>query len=217
MNEIHQLVERAQNDDSEAFALLVERFQDMAVGYSYSMLGDLHLAQDVAQDAFINAYLNLHSLRDPAAFPGWFRCIVATQVNRLQRRKQHTLVSLDRLPHLSSEELDLEMIAEREEMRHLINTMIQCLPDHQRTVVTLFYMGSYSQKEIGAFLEIPIATVKTRLYAARQQLKERMMLMIQNSLFKPVAAKVGYKFFMQTEGCSRISPLMVIFCTRLLP
>ena len=52
---LHTLVAQAQNGDLEAYAAIVRRFQDMAVGYGYSLLGDLHLAEDAAQEAFVSA------------------------------------------------------------------------------------------------------------------------------------------------------------------
>ena len=70
------LVEAVQAGDHNAFATLVRRFQDMAVGYGYSLLGDQQLAEDVAQEAFLTAYLHLSTLRQPAAFPGWLRIVV---------------------------------------------------------------------------------------------------------------------------------------------
>jgi DNA-directed RNA polymerase specialized sigma24 family protein len=71
------LVKLAQAPDANraqrhaAFGELVVRFQDMAYGYAYAILGDAHLAQDAAQEAFIAAYQKLAQLREPAAFPGW--------------------------------------------------------------------------------------------------------------------------------------------------
>lgn len=76
MEELSTLVVRVKNGDSTAYAAIVQRFQDMAVGYSYALLGDIQLAQDAAQEAFINAYFDWPSLREPAAFPGWFRQII---------------------------------------------------------------------------------------------------------------------------------------------
>ena len=67
MAELSWIVERSREGDLEAFAELVRRFQDMAHGYAYSVLGDFQLAEDVAQESFIDAYHNLDSLRVPAA------------------------------------------------------------------------------------------------------------------------------------------------------
>ncbi len=88
MEELRTLVVQAQAGSSGAYDRIVERFQDMAVGYAYSILGDFHLAEDAAQEAFVGAYADLHTLRDPAAFPGWFRRIVFMRCSRLTRRRQ---------------------------------------------------------------------------------------------------------------------------------
>jgi DNA-directed RNA polymerase specialized sigma24 family protein len=69
----------------EAFGELVIRFQDMAFACAFAVLGDVYLAQDAAQEAFIVAWQKLGQLREPAAFPGWFKRIVLTQCNRLIR------------------------------------------------------------------------------------------------------------------------------------
>src|SRR5579883_1864810 len=74
-----------------AFGRIVDRFQDMAYGYAYGVLGDHHLAQDAAQDAFVTAWTRLGSLRDPQAFPGWFRRIVRSQCSRLVESRRSAL------------------------------------------------------------------------------------------------------------------------------
>ena len=71
LDDLTTLILRVRSGDVEAFSPVVKRFQDMAVGYAYSILGDFHLAEDAAQNAFMTAYLNLESVRDPAGFPGW--------------------------------------------------------------------------------------------------------------------------------------------------
>jgi hypothetical protein len=79
MSESEQLrvwVARAQQGDPEAFGSIVRRFQDMAVGYAASRLGDFDLAEDAAQEAFLEAWRDLPRLREPAAFSSWLRRIV---------------------------------------------------------------------------------------------------------------------------------------------
>jgi len=72
MDELDLLIIRAQAGDLDAFGTLVQRFQDMAVGYAYSILGDFHLAQDAAQEAFIEAYRNLGRVYGALVFPPGF-------------------------------------------------------------------------------------------------------------------------------------------------
>ena len=70
MEELASLVVRARAGDLKAYGQVVRRFQDMAYGYAYSLLGDFHLAEDAAQEAFVQAYRDLGKLAIPAAFPG---------------------------------------------------------------------------------------------------------------------------------------------------
>lgn len=192
MKELRVLVTQAKMGDHRAYETIVRRFQDMAVGYSYTLLGDMGLAEDVAQEAFINAFYHLLDLRDPAAFPGWFRRIVSTHVHRFKRRNEVATIPLDKAPELASHGqlgADPAEMIDQEEMHDEVCATIAALPKAQREVVTLFYISSYSQKEISAFLDIPVTTVKMRLYHARKRLKERMIAMIEDDLKKQRPSK----------------------------
>src|SRR5215212_311354 len=179
---LHTLVAQAQNGDLEAYAAIVGRFQDMAVGYGYSLLGDIHLAEDAAQEAFASAYRDLSQLREPAAFPGWFRTIVFKQCHRLTRRRQLATVPLDAAAELPAQGGDPAETAERGAIREQVMTAIQSLPRHERELVALFYISEYSHAEIGGFLWLPVSTIKSRLHTARKRLHERMLSVIQDNL-----------------------------------
>src|SRR3954447_4441968 len=88
-------VRRAQTGDLEAYGWLVRRFQDMAVGYAASILGDFHLAEDAAQEAFLEVWRDLVKLREPAAFAGWLRKIVFKQCDRITRGKRVATVPME--------------------------------------------------------------------------------------------------------------------------
>jgi RNA polymerase sigma-70 factor (ECF subfamily) len=85
-----------------AFAALVRSYQDMAVAYAVSILRDYDLTQDAAQEAFVDAYRKLPSLREPAAFSGWFRTIIFKYCHRMTRGKQPMLTGLDAALELAS-------------------------------------------------------------------------------------------------------------------
>jgi len=87
MGDLETLVCDARGGDLAAFAVRVRRFQDMAVAYAYSLLGDFHGAEDVAQTAFLDAYRRLGQLKEPAAFPVWLSRVVFKHCDRLSRRK----------------------------------------------------------------------------------------------------------------------------------
>jgi len=182
MEELHTLVSRCRSGDLGSFEEIVRRFQDMAYGYSYSILGDFHSAQDAAQEAFIDAYRQLPSLRDPKAFPGWFRRIVFKHCDRITRRKRMASIPLDDARACELTYPDSADIVAQAEEREQVLSAVRSLPEGHRTVTTLFYINGYSQREIADFLELPVTTVKKRIYDSRQRLKERMVDLVSESL-----------------------------------
>jgi RNA polymerase sigma factor (sigma-70 family) len=176
MTELHILVLRAADsngslaDQHEAFCEIVRLFQDMAYACAYAVLGDFHLAEDVAQDAFISAWQKLYQLRQPKAFPAWFRRIVLTECNRLNRGRRLQAISLDDVRD-SYVFADLQTLMEKDELSKEIFTAVGKLPFNQRVATLLFYVQEYSQKDISTFLEVPLTTVAKRLYSARMNLR----------------------------------------------
>ncbi len=171
MEKLNQLIVRAQSGDLDAYTTIVHRFQDMAVGYARACLGDVHRAEDVAQEAFLQAYLDLSTLKDPAAFPGWFRKIVFKHCNRITRKNQVRVLPLEEIPARTKD--PAEALEARETWMQL-QAAVQALPMHERQVIHLFYIGDYSRKTIATFLDVPVSTVDNRLRIARRKLKERM-------------------------------------------
>src|SRR6185503_17213207 len=110
-----------------AFAELVRIFQDMAYAAAYARLGDFYLAQDAAQEAFISAWQALPQLRQPEAFPGWFRRIVLTECNRLTRGKRLPTISLDEGLSPISPHTDPQAAVERDELTRRVFTAINKL------------------------------------------------------------------------------------------
>jgi RNA polymerase sigma factor (sigma-70 family) len=182
MEELRNWVLQARQGDLESYGKIVRRFQDMAYGYAYSLLSDFHLAEDAAQEAFIEAYRNLADLRTPEAFPGWFRKIIFKQCDRISRRKRPQDLSPQAEGRLSSREPDPGDILTKKEIAESVLRAIQTLPEPERTVTTLFYINGYSQNEIADFLEVPATTVNNRLHKSREQLRERMMNMVADEM-----------------------------------
>ena len=182
MKELRQLVEQAQSGDLAAFGAMVRRFQDMAYGYAYSLLRDFHLAEDAAQEAFVQAYRDLPALRKPAAFPGWFRKIVFKHCDRLTRGKRPPTVPLEAALGQLSTERDPASDAVEREMKDRVLAEIEALPEDERLVTTLFYIDGYSHKDIAEFLEAPATTINNRLHASRKRLKKRMTAMVEDTL-----------------------------------
>jgi RNA polymerase sigma factor (sigma-70 family) len=188
VKDIDNIVVRAADPNSspavrhEAFGELVIRFQDMAFGCAFAVLGDAYLAQDTAQEAFVVAWQKLSQLREPAAFPGWFKRIVLTQCNRLTRCKRLQIVPLEAGVNASTDDPGPHASAERQQLLTKVLQAIDALPDNERLATTLFYVNGYTQADIGEFLEVPVSTVNKRLYSARQRLKDSVVELFKDDL-----------------------------------
>jgi RNA polymerase sigma factor (sigma-70 family) len=185
---LETLVEQATGQDTDlamrhkAFGEIVSRFQDMAFGCAFSSLGDYHLAQDAAQNAFVTAWRKLPALEEPTAFPGWFRKIVLSACRDLTRGKSASNVDMEVIAMKASEGLGPQEAAEQGELRAYVQDAIRALPERERAVVTLFYIGEYSREEVAGFLGVPEATVKKRLRSSRDRLRERMVSLVKDEL-----------------------------------
>lgn len=182
MEDLAALVIRARDGNAEAFGAIVRRFQDMAVGYGYALLRDLHLAEDAAQEAFLEAWLCLAKLREPAAFPGWFRRIVFKQCDRLTRGKRAAFEPLQTAERRPSPYPDQAVVMEQCEMKDQVWAAIDALPEREREAVLLFYISGYSQQEVSEFLDAPVTTIKKRLFSARRRLREMLLDIVADSL-----------------------------------
>jgi RNA polymerase sigma factor (sigma-70 family) len=178
MDALEVIVTRARDGDAEAFGILVRRFQDMAVGYGYSILHDFQLAEDAAQEAFFEAYRTLSKLREPAAFAGWFRRIVFKQCDRITRRRVVATVPLEASPVVSG----FSRTSDEEERKAEVFDAVRQLPEHERSAMTLFYIGGYSIDEVATFLEVPVSTIKGRLHSARERLRTMLLDTVADDL-----------------------------------
>ena len=164
------LVVLAQEGDEAAYTVLTQRFQGMARGYAFQYLKDYHLAEDAVQEAFLEMHRCLSSLREPAAFPGWFRRIMFKNCDRMTRGKRIQTVPLDCAAEASAATPGPDDAAEAHEARIDVTEALDRLPAHERIVAVLFHVHGYSHKDISAFLDIPISTVKNRVGSSRHRL-----------------------------------------------
>jgi RNA polymerase sigma factor (sigma-70 family) len=169
---LKSLVARARLGDMGAFADLVRGYQRLAWGYAYARTGDAHLAEDVCQETFVDAYCKLGELRHPEAFPVWLRRIVRKHADRVTRRRREVPV-----PHLGAEVASThydppEGRLERSLEIARLGEIIGLLPEGQRAAATLCYVDGCRIEEIAAFLDISPGTVRKRLFDARKRIAQ---------------------------------------------
>ena len=183
---LSSLVVRAQTGDRAAYDDIVLRFQDMAVGYASALLGDFHLAEDAAQEAFVGAWTELPRLRSPSAFPGWFKRIIFMRCSRVMRKRQPVAIKhAAAIEHAAAESLvtadPVEELESRDEKARVMGA-IGRLPDEERMATLLYYISTYSHQEIGSFLGLSASTVNNRLRSARKRLRKELLKMAEREI-----------------------------------
>lgn len=171
---VFQWIEEARRGSAEAQGSLVRHFTGMALAVAYDKLQDPYLAEDAVQEAFTEAFANLHKLQDPRRFPGWFKVIVERQCYRDLRRKQFQTLPLNAMELPAGDQRSLEFVVEKREMIRQLHATIADLPSSMRIAVQLYYFQGYSLREISQYLDISLAALKKRLFDARRKLKNTL-------------------------------------------
>lgn len=163
------LVAAALDGRPEAFATLVERYDRAVYHLAYRTLHDTEEARDVAQEAFFKAYRSLRTFKPGAKFSTWiFAIAYHACCDRLNRRRRY---SNEELPERADPSAgpEAEAIAGDESRR--LRAAISELPEKYRAVITLYHLQGQQYEEIAQVLGIPIGTVKTHLFRAKEQLR----------------------------------------------
>jgi RNA polymerase sigma-70 factor (ECF subfamily) len=174
-----ELVEACQAGESSAFDLLVARWEDKIRGASYRLLGSEDEARDAAQEAFLKAYKGLPEFKGEARFSSWlYRIAVNLCRDRLRRRKGKMLVSLEALeeagPVIATREPGAHDLVQQLDLRRTVRRAIAELSEEQREVLILKEYQGLTFLEIAQALDLPVSTVKTRLYRGLGQLRLRL-------------------------------------------
>jgi RNA polymerase sigma-70 factor (ECF subfamily) len=150
---------------------LVEAHYSALYRYAYRLSGSAADAEDLTQDAFCKAQMQLHQLRDPDRAKPWLFAILRNaylhRIRNEQPRKHCALDSVGDIPDRSPEpppELDSDDL----------QRALSELPESFRTPVILFYFDEFSYRDIAEHLDVPIGTVMSRLARAKAHLKERL-------------------------------------------
>ncbi len=184
-----QLIRKVLSGNDDAFSFLVQKYQRSIHALAWRKIGDFHYAEEIAQDAFLEAYENLPTLKDHRRFAGWLyvitnRCCVnwfrknrsETQSLEDTSGKETTRLSYE---HYLLEQREAETV-ERNEA--IVKALLSKLPESERTVVTLYYFSGMTAKEIGKFLGVSANTITSRLRRARKRLEKQEELLIREIL-----------------------------------
>jgi RNA polymerase sigma factor (sigma-70 family) len=178
------LVQAVLGGDVGAFEALVGRYQRAVYGLAYSVCSDWSAAHDLTQDTFLQAYLELPRLEDPARFAGWLRRIAfRTSLNHLRARKarREDLEALDDVqPLLAAPEPEDPRVVQ--ETGSALRAAIEALPSRYRIPLVMHHVRGLAQERVAHFLGVPEGTVKSLLSRARKLLREALEPQIEEGL-----------------------------------
>ncbi|WP_078543106.1 RNA polymerase sigma factor SigW [Litchfieldia alkalitelluris] len=180
---IKNRIKQVKKGDQNAFAEIVELYKDKVYQISYRMVGNSHEAEDISQEAFLRAYINIHSYDINKKFSTWlFRIATNLSIDRLRKKKPDYYLDaevagaegLTLYSQVAADVIQPDEKLESLELQETIQHAILQLPAKYRSVIVLKYIEELSLKEIGDILDLPVGTVKTRIHRAREALRHQL-------------------------------------------
>jgi len=188
------LVAACLGGNRSAFEQIVERYQRLLCSLAYSALGDLRASEDLAQEAFVTAWLKLGELREPDKLRPWLCGILRFKVSHARRRAGREPVSnaaaLDAALEVPAGEVSADEAAMNREEQALVWSALQGLPETYREPLVLFYREHRSVEHVAAELDLTEDAVKQRLARGRLLLKEQVLALIEGALARSTPGRV---------------------------
>ena len=174
------LVKRAKRGDYRAFDLLVIKYQSRVVSVAFKYVKEVHLAEDISQEAFIKAYKALETFREESAFYTWiYRITANTALNYLSSKSRKHESSFSDLPLLGeSNQLEVpsadspEELLLAQDLREIISKEMSRLPEDTRTALSLREFEGLNYEEIAEIMNCPVGTVRSRIFRGREALED---------------------------------------------
>ncbi|EIJ79973.1 RNA polymerase sigma factor SigW [Bacillus methanolicus PB1] len=169
--------------DQNAYGEIVELYKDKVFQLCYRMLGNRHESEDIAQEAFIRAYVNINSFNINLKFSTWlYRIATNLCIDRIRKKKPDYYLDAevsgtDGLTMYSQIAADTALPEEELqslELQETIQKEISKLPEKYRTAIVLRYIEELSLNEISEILDLPLGTVKTRIHRGREALRQQL-------------------------------------------
>ena len=210
-----QLIRRILSGNDAAFSVLVRKHQKSIHALAWRKVGDFHIAEEITQDTFLQVYKNLAQLKNPNQFGGWIYVIANRLCLKWLQKNKLPMQSLDDTPmeeieevsytRYASDQRQAEVVEDRHER---VKRLLAQLPESERTVVTLYYLGEMTAQEIGKFLGVSVNTIKSRLRRGRKRLQEQQEeVFISETLGSiPFPAQITERIMQEVGNIKPISP-----------
>lgn len=180
---VNKRIKQVLKGDQNAFADIVSLYQHKLYQVCYRMLGNKQESEDIAQEAFVRAYMNLHTFDQKRKFSTWlYRIATNLCIDRIRKKKPDYYLDaevagtegFDMYSQIAADDQLPEEQLEQMELQDRIQYEIGRLPDKYRSVIVLKYIEELSLQEISEILDMPLGTVKTRIHRGREALRKQL-------------------------------------------
>lgn len=174
------IIEKVLAGDSQAFEMLILKYQSKLFATSMNVVKNRELAEDIVQEAFMKAFMKLDSLKNREQFYPWLKRIALNiALNHFEKEKRVMDVENDDeetsfFDNIGGGESPEELTL-KEELHRYVRNYVDSLPDKLRVVIVLREVEDMSYEEISDMMNIPLGTVRSRLFNARQIIKDRLI------------------------------------------
>ncbi|MHC4116349.1 MAG: sigma-70 family RNA polymerase sigma factor [Planctomycetota bacterium] len=188
-----ELLRASMRGNTSAFEVIVGRYQSLVCAITFSATGNLDRSEELAHEAFINAWTNLAQLKDLSKFRAWLRTITRNIVRNYIRDKKRDVVdravSVDRITDITSGKSEPVKAAINEEEQAVIRQALEAIPESYREPLILFYREQKSLKQVAAQLDLSQEAARTRVSRGRKLLKARVATMIEAAIGRTAPGK----------------------------
>lgn len=166
--------------NSRACHNLVARHQNAVFRTCYSVIGDEHISEEIAQDVFLKAFKNLSKLDNPHVFRSWILSIAYRTALDQRRKKRYYFDPIDKKPDLSDGSAQIDEKMSHDERKDIILNSIKELGEPDSSIFILFYLEEMSTEEIAKALGLGKSNVKIKLMRGREKLRNKLRRIIKN-------------------------------------
>ena len=208
-----ELIQSVLSGDEAAFSALVRKYQKGVHALAWRKIGDFHIAEEITQDTFLQAHKKLASLKNPSQFAGWLYVIADRLCRAWFRKNQLNMQSLEAVSDETLEKTAYShyVCKQREDtavehQREIVQRLMAKLPESERTVMVLYYLGEMTCEEISKFLGVSPNTIKSRLQRARKRLKNEEPIIRETLGSIPLSPNLIENIMQNIDAIKQTSP-----------